>query len=338
MKPEQILHALNAIDEEFILEARTEAAPRRRVRLSTVIAALIALLAITACAAGELGGWLESFFTARSGSALSSHQLGYLAQYGQTVNESQTQNGYTVTLASYIGTEDTVYVVFQITAPKRVDLTSDDSNILMDAEFTGVYGRTPDSIVVRRMDDGDGKSNTIYYICILQHKEYLYYSVPEWNVQIHSLYRVLYNPETKQHTYPVLAEGPWDFTIDLTKSDTQTVELLTEPIQTLAIIPHLDSVEDTLESVTVTSVVLSPLDVMITYEPVNEGNASFTGFVGSTGIELHAYAVMKDGSFVSLDYGHPSRHGQAKLLADTPILPDQVDYLLFADGTRLMVP
>lgn len=340
MKPEEIIHAMNEIDGAFLREAREEETgkPRQSRRFAVLIAAVVALLAVTACAAGEVGGWLEAFFTHRSGTNLTSPQLQYIEKYGQPVNDSQTHDNYNVTLKAYIGTEDTVYAVFHITAPKKVNIASEDFRIMMDAEFTGIYGRNPEAVTIRRMDDSDGQSNTIYYICILEHKDYLYFEVPEWNIHIDNLFRVTYDPQTNQHDFPVLAEGPWDFTIDLTKADTQTIELLTAPIQTLGIVPSLQSYEESVENLTVTSAVLSPLDMIITYEPINECNASFVGFLGNTAIELHAYAIMKDGSEVPFVYGFPSCHGEAKLLAETPIVLDQLDYILLADGTRLYAP
>ena len=339
MKPEEIIHAMTDIDSTFLREAREiSVPPRRSHRFAVLLAAVIALMAVTACAAGEVGGWLEAFFTYRSGSNLTSPQLQYIEKHGQSVNNSQTHDNYSVALKAYIGTKDTVYIVFHITAPPKVNIASEDFHIMMKAEFTGIYGRNPEAVTIRRMDDSDGKSNTIYYICILEHKDYLYFDVPEWNIHIDNLFRIAYNPQTNQRDFPVLAEGPWDYTIDLTKADTQTIELLTEPIQTLGIVPSLQSDMESVEKLTITSAVLSPLDMIITYEPVNECNVSFVGFLANTAIELHAYAIMKDGSEVPFTYGFPSCHGEAKLLADTPIVLDEVDYVLLADGTRLYAP
>lgn len=339
MTAENVLFALNDIDDEFLEESHADN-PSHRRRLIILIAAVIALLAVTACAAEEITGWLSSYFSSRSESDLSAGQIGYIEENEQLVSDAQKHNGYTVELKSYLATDDTVYVVFGITAPKNVDIAGLGKRILLDDEFTGIYGRRPESVTVRHIDDGDGRSNTINYVCILEHKYYVYHTVTEWNVHVNAIQAVEYDALTQRTEFPVLAEGDWNFTIDLTKADTQTVELVSEPLQTLAIIPSttIDDYSETIDYVTVTSVLLSPLDVIITYEPPNECNASFTGTLAYTGIELHAYAVMKDGSFIPFLYGIPSYHGEAKLLAESPIVLSEVDYVLLADGTKLMVP
>lgn len=336
MMNESVLLALNDIADEYLEEARN-AAPSRRIRpMIILVAALISLLIATACAAKEITGWLGSFFSGRAESDLSAGQIGYIEEHEQLVSDSQKHNGWTVELKSYLATDDTVYVIFGITAPRNVDLVSIQNRISMDAEFTGIYGRSPGSGIIRKMDNDDGRSNTIDYIYILEHKHYVYYEVTEWNVHIRSISAVEYDEATQHTEFPVLAEGDWNFIIDLTKADTETIELISAPFQTLAIVPNVES--ETLDHVTVTSAVLSPLDIIINYEPLNEYNASFVGFFYDTNIELHAYAVMKDGSAVPYLYGMPSYHGEAKLLAESPIVLDEVDHVLLADGTKLTVP
>lgn len=336
MTNESILLALNDIDGAFLEEAKNSV-PRHRTRRTVILlAALISLLIVTACTAKEITGWLGSFFSSRAESDLSAGQIGYIEEHEQLVSDAQKHNGWTVELKSYLATDDTVYVIFGITAPRNVDLVSIQNRISMDAEFTGIYGRSPGSGISRKMDNGDGRSNTIDYIYILEHKHYVYYEVTEWNVHIRSISTIEYDEITQYAEFPILAEGDWNFTIDLTKADTETVELVSVPVQTLVRIPNEES--ETLDYVTVASAVLSPLDIIINYEPPNEYNASFVGFLDYTNIELHAYAVMKDGSAVPYLYGMPSYHGEAKLLAESPIVLDEVDYVLLADGTKLTVP
>lgn len=47
---------------------------------------------------------------------------------------------------------------------------------------------------------------------------------------------------------------------------------------------------------------------------------------------------MDDGSEISFSVGHTEKDNVSKCLADSPILLDQVDYILLADGTKIMVP
>lgn len=63
MKPEKILYAMNDIDTAFLNEAQ-EAAPRRRKhKFATLVAAVIALMAltVTAFAAEDLESWFKEF-------------------------------------------------------------------------------------------------------------------------------------------------------------------------------------------------------------------------------------------------------------------------------------
>lgn len=335
---EIILHALTDIDDELLEEAR-EAVPRRRSRrMLILIAAVISLLIITACAAKEITGWVESFFASRSEADLSAGQIGYIEEHEQLVSDAQTHNGYTVELKSYLATDDTVYVVFGITAPKNVDIAKLGKRIILDTDYTGIYGRTPYSETVRHVDDGDGRSNTIDYVCILEHKHYVYHTVTEWNVHIGSIFTVEYNEAAHVTEFPVLAEGDWNYTIDLTKSDYQSMELLSAPIQTLGIVPQEDPNKDTVELINVTSVQLTPLELFITYEPVSDYNVFFEGYLTNTAIEFHLFAVMDDGSEIPFSSGHTEKEGVNKCLAESPIILDQVDYILLADGTKLTVP
>lgn len=340
MMNESILFALNDIDDEYLEEAHNTAPSHRSRRAVILVAALISLLIITACAAEEITGWLGSFFSGRAESGLSAGQIGYIEEHEQLVSDAQKHNGWTVELKSYLATDDTVYVIFGITAPGNVDITGLGKRILLDGEFTDIYGRNPGSVMVRHMDDGDGRSNTIEYVCIVEHAHYGYYSVPdsvtEWNIHVGSIFTVEYDETAHRTEYPVLTEGDWNFTIDLTKADTETVELVSAPFQTLAIIPNEEA--STLDHVTVTSVLLSPLDAFITYEPPSDYFVSFVGFLDYTGIELHAYVIMKDGSSIPLLGGHPSYHGKTKLLTESPIVLSEVDHVLLSDGTKLMVP
>lgn len=340
MTNESVLFALNDIDGEFLEEARNTTPSHRIRRTVILVAALISLLIATACAAEEITGWLGSFFAGRAESDLSAGQIGYIEEHEQLVSDSQEQNGWTVELKSYLATDDTVYVIFGITAPKNVDIAELEKRILLDDEFTDIYGRSPGSVMVRHLDDGDGQNNTIEYVCVVEHAHYGYYSVPdsvtEWNIHIGSIFTVEYDETAHLTEYPVLVEGDWNFTIDLTKADTETVELVSAPFQTLAIIPNEET--STLDYVTVTSVRVSPLDAFITYEPSSDYFVSFVGFLEYTNIELHAYVVMKDGSSIPLLGGHPSYHGKTKLLTESPIVLDEVDHVLLADGTKLTVP
>ena len=144
------------------------------------------------------------------------------------------------------------------------------------------------------------------------------------------------NEETKRlQCEEILAEGTWDFTVNFGESG-EGVELLNQPISTMASIfrktgPEIWDYEHVVDKVTVTSFVLRPLSATIHYEC--DGGANFNDHK-----EMRVYAVMKDGSQVELeDYGGGGR-GFAVLTAKAPIVLENVDYILLADGVRIDMP
>ena len=120
--------------------------------------------------------------------------------------------------------------------------------------------------------------------------------------------------------------------------DIPELELLTAPMETeIMYEPETDGgIGDTLHPVTFTSFVLRPLDAVITYE-LQFGNEDLLGYLTVYSAPF-AHAVMTDGTDIPMRRSPGSVPGQLKLLADTPILLDQVDYLLLADDTRLYAP
>lgn len=138
----------------------------------------------------------------------------------------------------------------------------------------------------------------------------------------------------------VLAEGVWDFTVSFAEREEQGVELLTESVTVVANIfrkvgPNIEDYVHVDDDVTITSFVLRPLSATICYEECN-GGPNFTAT--ANGKDRHIYAVMQDGSKIELfNYG-TSGVGYSVLEAETPIVLAEVDYVLMADGTKLMMP
>lgn len=144
------------------------------------------------------------------------------------------------------------------------------------------------------------------------------------------------NEETQRlQAEEILAEGTWDFTVNFGDSG-EGVELLEQPITTQARIlrntgPEIWDYEHVVDEVTVTSFVLRPLSATINYEC--DGGANFTDHK-----EMRMYVVMKDGSKVELeDYGSGGV-GFAVLTAKAPIILENVDYILLADGVIIDMP
>lgn len=153
---------------------------------------------------------------------------------------------------------------------------------------------------------------------------------------------VMFTSEETARLYcaEVLAEGTWDFTVSFRTEDAQAVELLTEPVTTLASIfrkvgPEITDYVQVDEEVTLTSVVLRPLSVTFFYADC-DGGPSFTA--GPEHADWHVYVVMRDGSQIELHAYGASGTGYRTLEAETPIVLEEADHILMADGTMIPVP
>lgn len=217
----------------------------------------------------------------------------------------------------------------------------------------------------RMVEDGDGLSNTKNWVFKLKFNKWdaikettvsdPFGSEVEWTIYIENIVReyedeeylaelmngkyagqtdvMFTNEETKRlQAEEILAEGTWYFTVNFGESG-EGVELLNQPITTKARIfrntgPEIWDYKHVVDEVTVTSFVLRPLSATIYYE--SDDGANFTDHK-----EMRMYAVMKDGSKVELeDYGGGGV-GFTVLTAKSPIILENVDYILLADGVRI---
>lgn len=141
----------------------------------------------------------------------------------------------------------------------------------------------------------------------------------------------------------VLTDGIWEFDVTFSGQETQKeeLELLTGPIRTEADIlrRYGDALWESAhfrEDVTVTSALLRPLGLTLTYEDCN-GGPSFCFSDEDIFVEedIYACAVMTDGSRITLRDMGSGGVDYKVLEAESPILPESVDYILFPDGLKL---
>jgi len=376
MKPEKILYALNDIDGQFLREAREEtAAPKKLPRRFTVlIAAVVALMAltVTAFAAEEITGWFRQYFGQQTEESLTSGQVEFIEENEQIIAEAHEENGWTVELRSTISDGTKAYIIIGVIAPDGVNLEPrivDDSMKDWYGPGNGMDTVTPSipflsadrnyyyQLSYRWREDGDGLANTMNMIYELNFgkcysdRECLLDAPfgPDVDFAIHiedivreyddEQYRrellegkyagqtnIMFTHEEAQRLkqVEVLAEGTWDFTVNFGKSETG-VELLSQPITVNALVwdgEDPDNMFDgkwVTQEVTIESFLLNPLSALI---GCSEANVRFD----------NVYAVLKDGSQILLrDTG-----GMAE--AESPIVLAEVDHILLADGTKLMVP
>lgn len=141
------------------------------------------------------------------------------------------------------------------------------------------------------------------------------------------------NEETRRlNQVETLVEGTWDFTVSFAEN-ADSAELLSGPISIQADIWRNfgESIEDYAyfrEDITVTSVVLRPLTVTLCYEDC-DGAPCFLNFDSAPCV------VMNDGSRVMLSNCGISGLDGMVLEAETPIVVEDVAYILMPDGTRI---
>jgi len=372
MKPEKILYAMNDIDAVFLAEARAETAPRRSSRkIVALIAAVIALMAmtLTAFAAEDIASWFKQYFTKQSEVPLTPGQIEFIVENEQVIAETQTANGWSLELKSAITDGTKGLIIVGITAPEGTSLetlyTEDGAaysrlNMVDDWAKPVIYPKdiegNEDVITWFFMDDGDGLKNTENFIIEVQPQprertQSAFDPSVEWKVVLNDLVRITDDVELLKEisneqgeycyegdisTTEVLLAGNWEFPFSFRAANAEEAgrEVLTAPVVTTGWVYKLQNngkYAYVLDDVTVTSVHLSPLSATITY--------AFTGLYPAFEWDgNHVHAVMKDGTSIMLEDNWSRWDGYNVLKARSPIILDEVDHVLLADGTKLMVP
>ena len=354
MKPEKILCAMNDIDDRFLKEAREEAAPRRRPRrFPALVAAVLALTAVTvtAFAAEEIAGWFAGYFSARTDTSLSPEQVRYIAENEQVIGETQEENGWTVRLKSVLADSGTVYATLSISAP--TDLPFNETTMLSSEgiDFYDQNSKPCRAMSMRILEDGDGLATTADLLMEFTPSDRN--SGKVWTLRIQKLTAWVHDTEYEQQLLDTkyagqtdimftdeeaaqiykdvtLAEGPWEFTVDLSESAAEELEMITEPVTAQSCYGFKSDGTNVYEEVSITSFLLRPLSATVTAES--------TGALDLTPTADHKlFAVMKDGTQVELrpDWGMT---GQQQFTAESPIVLDRVDHILLPDGTRIPAP
>lgn len=151
---------------------------RMFVRIA-LVAAVLALMAVTVSASETVQNWFINFFAGINQGELSREQVEYIEENAKPILESQTHNGWTVELHSAIRDETTAYIVFHIEGPEDVDLTkwTDEEGNLRGQILFGNSGMPAYLRGLEKffdfdeniehggwgyhwMDDGDGKAYT----------------------------------------------------------------------------------------------------------------------------------------------------------------------------------
>lgn len=245
------------------------------------------------------------------------------------VPREATQNGYTLTLK---GVETDGYVArirLSLTAPEGTALP--DTGHLIFSEDTLVDENGIEAVgafSIEPVDDGDGKSNTADLL-LIENRAMEGGSAPftagtTWNLYLVDIVYSAWNAESGI-IRDTLAEGEWMIPIsfDDENGDYRELELVSDPIIMEASVGWDTMGKDAVESFRVTSVKLRSQSISLTADVGEKTYADFF-FLNGNG----TYVVMQDGTQVEV-------MNQA---LRQPIDPEQADYVLFADGTKLPVP
>lgn len=221
-------------------------------------------------------------------------------------------------------------------------------------------------------EDGDGKANTIDYVFQLDimklynDKDILlddpfgaefyfcfdkfvrsYQDTEYEQVLLSTKYKgqtdYMLEPEEVEriHQVEVLTDGLWEFTVSFADTQTKTLELIFEPIYAEALAsvktetdkPFTDR-KNEIRDVKVTSFKLTALGASITCDFEEDVASALFEYQNLYGYEdRYIFVVMKDGTQIPL---HSNQSDN--LIAESPIVLDEVDHILLADGTKIMAP
>lgn len=293
--------------------------PRRIGFRVLVAAAVIAMMALTVFAVGSGADWFRAFFAEKKDAELSAGQVEYIDENTMEPKQSQTVNGYTVTLESYISDGAKAYMKFKIQAPEGKELPKVIFWTMKpykngELVWGGVSSRWG------RLDSGEVKGTGLYLLTME--------GIPmDGDGLVLSLIDICeYDGEGR-----LIAEGSWDF--ELEAPDTRAIELIDEPVAgVLCKTPNGDEFE-----VTVTSACLRAMSLKIVYE--------------ETDVQIYAdhdfdavNVIMKDGSSVTLNWSGGRKytddegvHLSADFEVAAPLELDEVAYIKLPGDIQIPV-
>lgn len=248
----------------------------------------------------------------------------------KAISQEATQNGYTLTLKNVETDGYVLRVLLSLEAPEGTELPTDGNLVFDQWNLRDGEGKTFDDGIsfTGKRDDGDGKSWTTDLLltqsCVLSGTDEPFAAGTSWELYMTDIVHSDWSAETGR-VWDTLAEGEWliPISFDGENGDYRELELVSDPITMEASVGWDATGKDVPESFRVTSVKLRSQSISLTADVGEETYADFF-FLNGNG----TYVVMKDGSMVEV-MNQAFRH---------PIDPEQADYVLFADGTKLTVP
>lgn len=329
MNAMQLMEAMTNIDGSLIenVQPKSKRSGKTVARIM-LLAAVIAALSMSVLAAKEITNWFEAYFGRFSEEPLTENQIAFIDENTTETVQSQTSNGYTVTLESAISDGRNALIKLKLTAPEDTKLDAlnyfpgndEPLTAITDGKTTVANGGWGTS------EDHDGKDNTVDILCHLRDcvKDHTH-----WKLQITEL-KGTYNENVGTSDFrqweETIVTGLWEFEVFFPESGKEERELITEPVPGKV---NIGLNKDWYLDVFITSFKLRAMSAEITYEYLEPTHGA--------GDFDEIFVVMKDGSRMMLipSQGHP---GSCTYDTRSPIILSDAAHVLLPDGTKLPIP
>ncbi len=328
---ERLLQAIGEVDPALV-QAAGEMGPVRRGhgRRALVIGLAAALvLTLGATAAAYYGDALLDHFAWRNGGDLTESQQATIEALTAVVDQSQTVDGWTVTVDRAIATRHDAYIMLDVTAPAGTVLDPEEQNYDCDVEISGfnaedaseegVTGRGLQMTMFK--DEGMGENEGVILLELDRTatvaSDLDLADGKERTVTVKDL-RVWELDEESHLTEQTLVNGRWQFTFVLPAAE--EIELLDGTVNVLAKNPSTGNKED----VGLSSLRLTALGATVEYITAYDYIQPFDDMT----------VTMADGSTVMGSGGTNSARDFGKVCSfqfDVPIDLGQVDHVTFQD-------
>lgn len=293
---------------------------RKRILFRVLAAAaMIAAFSLTVLAYGNAAGWFRDFFGQMTDEELSDGQIAFIESNSESLNRSQTIEGYTVTLDSWVTDGSAAYLKTVIQAPEGANIPAQGYSFgEMNAELPD--GTPACGLIYWDLEETDAEQGTATYMLTLDYIELIGQpgAATPITVELTDLY-----------AGAKWIPGSWVFEIEL-RDD--SVELLSEPVSGVT----ARSDDGTLIDITVTSARLRPMGLRIIYHPTEEPR-NIRCYAGA------AKAVLLDGTTVDLipgGFGRVSDDADSDKWAEysVGILPlEDIKYIELPGGKQIAV-
>lgn len=312
---------------------------RRAVVLTAAVIVVMAMT-VTAFAAEDIAAWFRGFLTEQAEREMTDDQYVFIEQNAVLVGESQTHNGYTVTLESFLADKYDAYFKLKIEAPEGTQLCdstwgTSGKGVRLIKKSDGRYNEGGGFYSI----EGDSKSNYKLLHMDMQSAlpEEAFEEFPdilpnhepaEYLLQIDALQDIYL--ENGEITYKTVAEGPWEFEVDFRNCSMEEVEFMEEPMDYLMIADDHRLVPEKVP-IKITSFRVCALRITMEFTYEDEKTR------GRTDNFMPCTVVLKDGSTIEMEPGG-FYYGATDLRTYIPIVLSEIDYIMLPDGTKLPMP